>query len=217
MSSIILVLSKTYGPKEILVDDKYYEWLNRFSWHVVDSGEGFYAVTNYGSLEKRLSIRTHCLLFPNSEVVDHINGNGLDNREENLRPTTQANNTKNRFKKKGSSSKYKGVFEDRCGSWRASITNNGIHKYLGAFSTEEAAASSYNFYARELHGEYAKLNKLDEIENFEEYKRTTSSKYRYITYDKTRELWTLRIKHKHIGRFETEELAYKKYLEIMEK
>jgi hypothetical protein len=87
--------------------------------------------------------------------VDHVNGNGLDNRRRNLRFATHTQNMMNRRSYSG----YKGVsFESRIGRWRARITVNGITQSLGYFTTEHGAARAYNKAAREVWGARAHLN-----------------------------------------------------------
>ena len=95
---------------------------------------------------------------PDGQFVDHINGNGLDNRRENLRLVTHQQNSFNQ-KHHGGSSKFKGVSIDRIsGSWRAYITVDGKRKHLGRHGTEIDAAKAYDMAAKEFFGEYAKLN-----------------------------------------------------------
>lgn len=97
-------------------------------------------------------------------LVDHINGNKLDNRKENLRVVTMSQSNMNRgiinFKRRQSVlSKYKGVWWDR-NKWRAAITFAGKRVYLGRFTDEKEAALAYNQAALLYHGEFACLNKI---------------------------------------------------------
>jgi hypothetical protein len=91
--------------------------------------------------------------------VDHINGDGLDNRRANLREVTNAQNHFNRAKSRIGSSQYKGVCWHRARRrWRADIMRDGRSRTLGYFDDEEAAARAYDAAARELFGEYARPN-----------------------------------------------------------
>jgi hypothetical protein len=98
------------------------------------------------------------------QEVDHINGNGLDNRKENLRVCTKSQNLGNQKKTKlyggvATSSKYKGVsWDKRVQKWVAKIGINGKRVYLGLFEDEEKAAEAYNKAALEYFGEFALLN-----------------------------------------------------------
>ena len=91
---------------------------------------------------------------PEGMVVDHINGNRLDNRRKNLRICSQAENLRNRKRNKNCSSGFKGVYarRNRC---QARITARGKCHYLGSFKTPEAAHEAYCKAARSLHGDFA--------------------------------------------------------------
>ncbi len=97
---------------------------------------------------------------PKGMVVDHINHDGMDNRDANLRAATRAQNMRNRRKiSKSSSSKYKGVTwkKDRS-KWEASITFERKYIFLGHFENEIDAARAYDEAAKKYHGEFACLN-----------------------------------------------------------
>jgi hypothetical protein len=90
--------------------------------------------------------------------VDHINGDGLDNRRTNLRPCTRAQNMHNQRKRRGVS-QFKGVYWHTSGrKWKAQITESGHRRSLGYHPSEESAARAYDAAARRLFGEYAALN-----------------------------------------------------------
>lgn len=91
--------------------------------------------------------------------VDHINGNRLDNRKENLRFVGREQNLQNKPKKKGCHSQYVGVSKKE-GRWIAYIGFQGKLQHLGYFDKEVEAASAYNEKAKELYGEHASLNTL---------------------------------------------------------
>lgn len=92
--------------------------------------------------------------------VDHINGDGLDNRKENLRSCTNTENQRNQKKVRGIS-KYKGV-SLLGGKWRASIRyKEGRARRrirIGPFDSEICAAMAYDNAAIKYHGEFASLN-----------------------------------------------------------
>jgi hypothetical protein len=87
--------------------------------------------------------------------IDHINGDPLDNRRNNLRPATRQQNRANTRK----SNPFKGAYKHH-NKWHARIRHGGVTHYLGAFSTPEQAAQAYNNKAIEFHKEFANLNKL---------------------------------------------------------
>lgn len=92
-------------------------------------------------------------------VVDHINGDGLDNRVENLRVITQGQNSINQRKRKSCTSKFRGVYKFR-DKWQARIMLDYKRKHLGTFATEVEAANAYNLAACEMYGEFAVLNSI---------------------------------------------------------
>lgn len=89
--------------------------------------------------------------------VDHRNGDTLDNRRENLRPATRAQNAWNRGKLSTNRSGHKGVSKDADGRrWIAKIEVNGV-RHRKAFKVLEEAAAWYREAALRLHGEFARL------------------------------------------------------------
>jgi len=98
---------------------------------------------------------------PDHLEVDHINHNGLDNRKANIRPATHTQNNFNRLiiKRKGSSSKYRGVsWCKRKKRWRARICVNGEKKLIEYFKDEIQAAKAYDKAAKKYYGQFACLN-----------------------------------------------------------
>ena len=92
------------------------------------------------------------------QCIDHINGDKADNRLENLRSATVAENTRNAGKPATNSSGYKGVyFEKGRGKWRAkiSVMNRDIH--IGYFGSCEDAVAAYQEKSVLLHGAFARL------------------------------------------------------------
>lgn len=100
---------------------------------------------------------------PSGVRIDHVNGNGLDNRRENLRPATDAENQWNTGvrRKRAGLSRFKGVRFFKHGhrrKWSARIFANGVEHSLGYHLTQEEAARAYDEAAIKLHGEFARLN-----------------------------------------------------------
>lgn len=92
-------------------------------------------------------------------LTDHINGNGIDNRRSNLREATDTQNLHNQGLSKNNRSGYKGVhWRKTTRRWKAVIGVNGTQRILGEFHTREEAGRAYDDAARELYGEFARLN-----------------------------------------------------------
>lgn len=132
--------------KFAIVDECDFEYLNQFKWHAASGkSDKWYARRKIiGSGGQ--CIMMHKELIPNANEIDHINGNGLDNRRTNLRPLSHSNNVRNKEKKKNTKSKYRGVHPTnggRSGSWMARITINKKTLHLGSFKNEEQAAEAY--------------------------------------------------------------------------
>jgi len=159
----------TQGKYAIVDPDNYY-WLSQHKWYAARGGHSFYAARGKWSKiqKKRLSIMMHSVILapPPGRVTDHINHNGLDNREANLRIATLAQNARNcRQNKKGKSSKYRGVWYNKQNKkWRATIMLNRKRRQIGYFKKEIDAAKAYDRAAKQLHGEFASLNFPDKQE-----------------------------------------------------
>lgn len=137
----------------VIVDDDVYEeykdvalYVNRYNYTMIT----------------RLRTPLHRIITdcPEGLNVDHINGNKLDNRRENLRICTQSQNTMNRGKANmTSTSRFKGVcWEKQKSRWRAVIYKGGKRKHLGYYRDEEDAARAYNDAVEEIHGEFGVKN-----------------------------------------------------------
>lgn len=132
--------------------------LSRFEWAVTEKGRP-YAYTLVGG--QRVFMHNAVLKRKGGFVVDHINGDTLDNRRSNLRHATVSQNGANRGKPnlgKRTSSQYKGVTKARGGLWCASAHRLGKTHFFGHFDNESDAARAYDIGARELFGEFSRPN-----------------------------------------------------------
>ncbi len=112
-------------------------------------GKAWFAVGSDGTRMHRVILNA-----PNNKIVDHRNGDGLDNRRTNLRLGTQSLNCVNRRSTPGP---FLRGAQRRGTRWRASIKLNGKMKSLGYFATEEKAHAAYLNAAHEAHGDWMPL------------------------------------------------------------
>lgn len=92
-------------------------------------------------------------------LVDHCDGDGLNNQRFNLRPANQFQNQQNRGIDRNNTTGLKGVTWNKAAQkWYAFIGVNGKHTYLGGFDFKLEAGLAYDNAARELHGEFAWTN-----------------------------------------------------------
>ena len=149
----------TQGQNAI-VDVSDFASLSEFNWHAdwSEKAKTFYARRNVYVGGKNNPMRMHQCITGAKET-DHINGNGLDNRKENLRACTRTQNNCNRKAQSKNTSGYKGVYRTANRKrWRVWIGVNGASKYIGTFDTPEQAAKAYDDAAKEMHGDFAKFN-----------------------------------------------------------
>jgi hypothetical protein len=140
-----------------VVDAEDYLWLSKYQWFAKGTPGHYYAVRK----ENGRSIKMHRQIMnaPDHLVVDHIDHDGLNNRKENLRICTFAENCRNLRPSRHKSSKYKGVhWNKRNKKWAAQITCNHKTHHLGYFGEQIDAAKAYDKAARKYHGEFAQTN-----------------------------------------------------------
>lgn len=107
---------------------------------------------------KRTLLHRIIMDAPEDMVVDHVNGNPLDNRKCNLRLATRQQSVMNRGKNKNNTAGFKGVTPRKIRSgviFEVSIKLNGKSKYLGRFNCPIKAHAAYCKAAEELFGEFA--------------------------------------------------------------
>ncbi len=147
-----------------LVDDCDYEKLSQYRWSL---NVGGYA-SGGGRAARELGHHfMHRVVYPPTEglMPDHINGDRLDNRRENLRLVTPSQNMMNTKIRSNKVSKYKGVWWNAIAKlWACAIQKEGVSTPLGYYRTQRDAAIAYNEAARIHFGEYAKLNDIPEFD-----------------------------------------------------
>ena len=151
--------------KVALVDDDDYETLIKFKWCASRCGFGIkekFRAERRGPNSRLLLMHRQIMDITDPKVlVDHINGDPLDNRRENLRAATHAENSRNMGLSKKNTTGYKGVrWNKNLKKWRASIWVGGRHMHLGLYTDARSAALAYNDAATLHFGEYARLNSI---------------------------------------------------------
>jgi hypothetical protein len=144
-----------------MVDAEDFPELNKYKWCAVRRGNTFYA--SRGGRGKGILMHRVIMHPPDNMVVDHIDGNGLNNCKSNLRICTKAQNNYN-SRPKGATCRFKGVSRlKRNGKYRAVIGYKGELTEIGEFDDPLDAARARDMVARELQGEHAWLNLPEEI------------------------------------------------------
>ena len=149
-----------------------FEEISKRTWHAYwnPRKKYFYAKTNLRSSDGMKGVVfMHRLIlgieYRAKVVVDHINGDSLDNRDENLRVCIASENAKNRKNQCSNKSGFKGVSKkstNGCTYWTSRISCDGRTIHLGLFPYTDAglieAARRYDEAAMQHHGTFANLN-----------------------------------------------------------
>ncbi len=149
--------------KIALIDNADLSLIEGHSWCTQKTRHHWYAITYVGSghaSRRRLTMHRLLMQSPKGFMIDHIDGNGLNNQRSNLRLATAAQNQSNKRIVSGAS-RFKGVFSEKRGRpWRAKIKVDGRQFSLGKFDHEADAARAYDRAALEHFGEFACTNAM---------------------------------------------------------
>lgn len=144
---------------ETIIDVQDLPLVQDYKWLVLIDKRQQYAARTDRSTGKRIQVWMHRIIMGANPgmLVDHIDGNGLNNRRSNLRLATYAQNQYNVGVRKDSRSGIKGVRLYPNGRWQARIRVDGQCKSLGYYATAEEASKAYENASKELHGIFSRL------------------------------------------------------------
>lgn len=153
---------KLVDNKRVYLNKEDLSIFNQYDWHLINK-KGTYYVASQNNKGKTIYLARLIMKAEKGTLVDHKNGDTLDNTRENLRLCTKTQNAQNMKPNKNTTSKYKGVCWDKFRQkWRVNIKVNNKQTFLGRFDCENEAAIQYNKYATLYYGEFARLNKVEE-------------------------------------------------------
>lgn len=115
-----------------IIDIEDIEKCSQYKWHIRNSGNNQYAISSLPN-NKKLHLHRFVLGYEGECDVDHIDHNGLNNKKENLRIVSHADNIRNQKIDR------KGIKRIPSGRYQVTITQNYITKYLGTYDTYEEA------------------------------------------------------------------------------
>jgi hypothetical protein len=148
--------------KFAIVDPKDYARLSKYKWRICNARNTMYAERSIRKGPARYGrVLMHRMIIHPAKgfVIDHINGNGLDNRSANLRLATVSQNAANAPKKSTNTSGFKGVwFDKQKKKFRACIWHQKKRHHLGYFKTKIEAAKAYDQAAIKYHKQFARPN-----------------------------------------------------------
>lgn len=153
--------------KTSLIDDDDWELVSKYKWHALCKEGRWYARTKLRINGKWIGLEMQKLIMgvpigsPRNDLVDHRDGDGLNNRKENLRRCTKSQNMMNRGRQANNKTGFKGVFWDkREQRFAAKICTDKKTVFLGQFKDVEQAACAYNIAALKHHGEFSYQNRI---------------------------------------------------------
>lgn len=149
------------GALHALVDDEDAFRALSYNWHamfVTGRWPKVRAVATASKSGAKILLHRFIMDAKPGQIVDHINGDPLDNRRCNLRFCNASENAKNRGKTEKNTTGYKGVYRGHNGKFRTVVVSNGQAIRMSGFETPEQAHQAYCEKAKVLHGEFFRAN-----------------------------------------------------------
>lgn len=141
-----------------LVDDDIYEKVNDVKWGLYVGASNMRYVGRYSN-KQMISLHRLITGAKKGQIVDHKNGDTLDNRRQNLRICTHQQNMANRKVQKNNISGYKGVgWEEKKNRYKVRVYKDGREFHVGYYLNVIEAAKAFDKATKKLHGEFARTN-----------------------------------------------------------
>jgi hypothetical protein len=153
---------------DVLIDDEDIDRVKELSWHLQKNriNEGCFYFRHDGK-DDRINLHRYIMgcVYGDKLIVDHINGDTLDNRKSNLRICTFSENTRNRKRHKNNKSGVKGVcFHKASRKWIVQIRVNKTKIYLGIFENIEDAKNEYKKASELYHKDFGRIDNKEHTE-----------------------------------------------------
>ena len=157
----INISTKTHPNTFTMVDDCDHQRLNRYKWYAVRQFNCLYAIRSFWRNGRQMTVRMHRFITDakSGQIIDHRDGDGLNNTRGNLRQCSKSQNAMNSRIRNTNKSGFKGVcWHKRINKWYAQIQVKGKKVHLGYFTCIMKASKAYIAAAKKYHGEFAKVN-----------------------------------------------------------
>jgi hypothetical protein len=166
--TVLVPLTKGY---QAIIDDEDADRVLALKWQVLITKRAIYGAHSLRTPEGKFKkILLHRFILPTPQEVDHRDNNGLNCTRNNLRSCcTHQQNMCNKQRQRGSNFPYKGIQQNKFGSFCARIRANGKDTRSKWVKTVEDAARAYDVLALFYHGEFAHLNFPNDIQSLEQH------------------------------------------------
>jgi hypothetical protein len=149
-----------------LVEEQDSLFFNQWSWNPLYCKNTIYSYRTTGPRGQATAIMLHREIIERTGIIlgsSRVDHNGLNNLRSNLRIASDTENARNKRIYSNNTSGYKGVIWSKTrNNWVARITYNGEKINLGHYKLAISAAIAYNHHAKQLFGEFAWLNEIEE-------------------------------------------------------
>lgn len=152
---------------EVVLDDEDKYLLDKYSIYISHDGYAMARLYNQEDKKNILSYLHRIIMkAENGDIVDHINGNKLDNRKSNLRICTHSQNSMNASRRSDNKSGYRGVsYFKSANKWHSCISAKGRMYYLGRYNSKQQAINARIFAESIIHGPFSSYLRINNNTN----------------------------------------------------